>query len=227
VVLRSLWWEMDAVPGLGVDAQSVLNRQLVDNADILVALFHSRLGAPTARSASGTGEEIDRAVNRGIPVHVYFAEMPYPYAVDSLELDRLRTFRLSLRGLYGKYSSNEELAAKVRTAMDHDVAQFAALSPSGHLPDEEQPRPSPVAAAAGDGVWSAGPGTIQRTLGRNMRALRQAEGVSQEAFAALIGVHRTYLGGIEVGLRNLTLSSVERLAERLGVTPFDLLQGPS
>jgi transcriptional regulator with XRE-family HTH domain len=47
--------------------------------------------------------------------------------------------------------------------------------------------------------------------------------MSQEAFADLLGVHRTYMGAIERGERNLTLQSVERLAARLGTTALNLL----
>ena len=70
-------------------------------------------------------------------------------------------------------------------------------------------------------------GDLQRTLGRNLRAYRQARGLSQEAFADLLGVHRTYMGGVERGERNLTLRSVERLAERIGVEPLNLLRDGS
>jgi transcriptional regulator with XRE-family HTH domain len=67
-------------------------------------------------------------------------------------------------------------------------------------------------------------GDLQRTVGRNLRAYREAEGISQEAFADVLGVHRTYMGGIERGERNLTLRSVERIALRLGIDALDLLQ---
>jgi transcriptional regulator with XRE-family HTH domain len=66
-------------------------------------------------------------------------------------------------------------------------------------------------------------GDLQRRLGHRLRAYRQRRGLSQEAFADVLGVHRTYMGGLERGERNLTLRSVERLAERLGVEPSDLL----
>ena len=58
-------------------------------------------------------------------------------------------------------------------------------------------------------------GDLQRTLGRNLRRQREARGLSQEAFAELMGVHRTYWGGLERGERNLTLRSLERLADQL------------
>jgi transcriptional regulator with XRE-family HTH domain len=66
-------------------------------------------------------------------------------------------------------------------------------------------------------------GDLQRTVGRNLRAYREARGLSQEAFADLVGVHRTYMGGLERGERNITLKSLERIAERLGVEPLSLL----
>jgi transcriptional regulator with XRE-family HTH domain len=40
----------------------------------------------------------------------------------------------------------------------------------------------------------------------------------------VLGVHRTYMGGIERGERNLTLKSVERIAQRLAMDPLDLLR---
>jgi transcriptional regulator with XRE-family HTH domain len=66
-------------------------------------------------------------------------------------------------------------------------------------------------------------GDLQRTVGENLRAYRAERGLIQEAFAQLLGVHRTYMGGLERGERNLTLRSLERLAARLEVDPVALL----
>jgi transcriptional regulator with XRE-family HTH domain len=66
-------------------------------------------------------------------------------------------------------------------------------------------------------------GELQRVVGRNLRVYREARGLSQEAFADVLGVHRTYMGGIERGERNLTLKSLERLAERIDLDPLALL----
>lgn len=67
-------------------------------------------------------------------------------------------------------------------------------------------------------------GQLQRVLGRNLRRIRLERGYSQEAFADLLGVHRTYLGSVERGERNLTLRSVEHMAEELGVEAVGLLK---
>ncbi len=67
-------------------------------------------------------------------------------------------------------------------------------------------------------------GELQRRLGRNLRARRRDRGLSQEAFAELLGLHRTYMGGLERGERNVTLRTVERLAARLGLEADELLR---
>ena len=67
-------------------------------------------------------------------------------------------------------------------------------------------------------------GDLQKTVGRNLRAYRLERGLSQEAFADQLGVHRTYMGGVERGERNLALKSLERMAEQIGVEVLTLLQ---
>lgn len=66
-------------------------------------------------------------------------------------------------------------------------------------------------------------GELQRVLGINLRAIRKERGLSQEALAEELGIHRTYASSIERGERNLSLQSVEWLAEVLGVEPLALL----
>lgn len=69
-------------------------------------------------------------------------------------------------------------------------------------------------------------GDLQRIVGQNLQVYRKARGLSQEAFAHELGVHRTYMGSLERGERNLSLRSVERLAEQLDVHPIELLTRP-
>lgn len=61
-------------------------------------------------------------------------------------------------------------------------------------------------------------------MGRNLRLYREARGLSQEAFADILGFHRTYMGAIERGERNLSFKSLERIASRIGIDPLALLQ---
>jgi transcriptional regulator with XRE-family HTH domain len=65
---------------------------------------------------------------------------------------------------------------------------------------------------------------LQKIVGRRLREQRESLGLSQEAMAERLGYHRTFLGSVERGERNLTLASVEQLAASLGVSPLDLLR---
>jgi transcriptional regulator with XRE-family HTH domain len=66
---------------------------------------------------------------------------------------------------------------------------------------------------------------IEKRLGKNVRKLREAKGLSQEGFAFDAGLHRTYVSDIERGARNPTVRIVQRLADCLGVSPGSLLDG--
>ena len=67
-------------------------------------------------------------------------------------------------------------------------------------------------------------GQLHRNIGENLRAYREAKGLSQEDFADELKVHRTYMGGLERGERNLTLATVEKFAAMTGMEPLALLQ---
>jgi transcriptional regulator with XRE-family HTH domain len=60
-------------------------------------------------------------------------------------------------------------------------------------------------------------------LGRAIRELRNTTALSQETFADRCGLHRTYVGGIERGERNLSFANLLRVASSLGVRPSELL----
>jgi len=67
--------------------------------------------------------------------------------------------------------------------------------------------------------------SILLQVGRRLRQLRTKAGFSQEELAARASLHRTYVGGIERGERNVAVVNLVRLAEALGVEPSDLLSG--
>lgn len=127
VILLPARWETDAVPRLGGSGQSVINDQLVDRADLIIALFDSRLGKATEDAVSGTAEEIQRANDAGKPVHVYFSQEPLPRDVDAKQLAALRKFQASLesQGLLGTYANPEDLAFQVRSAVEHDLEHLS------------------------------------------------------------------------------------------------------
>lgn len=66
--------------------------------------------------------------------------------------------------------------------------------------------------------------TLRLRIGRAIRRLRTAAGYSQEAFADACKLHRTYIGAIERGEKNLTTDTLERIAKALKITPFELFR---
>lgn len=65
---------------------------------------------------------------------------------------------------------------------------------------------------------------IKVRFGRNVRALRDLANLSQDEFADRVGVHRTYMSGIERGVRAPTIIVVEKIEEALGVEPGALFK---
>jgi transcriptional regulator with XRE-family HTH domain len=74
------------------------------------------------------------------------------------------------------------------------------------------------------------PGPRERSVetvefGQRVRSLRQERGLSQERLAELAGVHRTYVGSLERGERNVALINIVRLGRALKVNPAVLIDG--
>lgn len=116
-------YEQNAVPKMGSRAQAIINAQAVDQADVVIAIFDSRLGTPTGVNVSGTAEEINRATGLGKPVHVYFSTEDLPRGTDPGQLAAMRDFQseLASKGLLGSYMNPLDLAGQVKKALQHDV----------------------------------------------------------------------------------------------------------
>jgi transcriptional regulator with XRE-family HTH domain len=65
---------------------------------------------------------------------------------------------------------------------------------------------------------------IRRQVGTNVRRLREQRGWSQETLAFECGLHRTYISGVERGVRNPTVLVVQEIASALGVPAAKLLE---
>ena len=61
-------------------------------------------------------------------------------------------------------------------------------------------------------------------VGRNVRSYRELKGISQETLAFDADLHRTYVSGVERGVRNPTVQIVAKLTAALGVEPCKLLE---
>src|SRR5688572_4352500 len=76
VVLMPIGWDTHVTPEMGNRPQAIINKQILQGCDALVAMFWTKLGSPTGAAISGTVEEIEEHVRAGKPAMIYFSETP-------------------------------------------------------------------------------------------------------------------------------------------------------
>ena len=109
---------------MGAPAQDVVNRRVVDNSDVLVAFFWTRLGTPTTTGVSGTGEELKRVLDAGKPAALFMSRRPAdPHAVDPEQFASLKAILDTQRGngLVMEFQTPEELSARVTDSLTRVV----------------------------------------------------------------------------------------------------------
>nr|MBA3614358.1 hypothetical protein [Nitrospirales bacterium] len=123
--------ETHSTPTLGDRAQEILNTQIVDDCDVGIAVYGSKLGTPTGEHPSGSAEEIRRLATGGVRVMVYFRT-----GVKSLEMEgeagRLQAFQRELeqQGLVCHYGDSSDLSQQVTAHMTsaiRDMMEAEAL----------------------------------------------------------------------------------------------------
>ncbi|WP_213290546.1 hypothetical protein [Bradyrhizobium sp. sGM-13] len=115
--LMPIGWETHSHPSMEERPQGVLNGQILEGADLLVAIFWTRIGTPTGVAVSGSVEEIEEHVKAGKPAMIYFSSAPVrPDSVDEAQYKALKEFReqLKTRGLFETYDSTDGFAEKFR-----------------------------------------------------------------------------------------------------------------
>ncbi len=130
--LRFVGYEHDSWPGFGQDAQDVINGQIKPY-DIFVGIMWARLGTPTARAASGTVEEFERAYSRwqehGAPrLMFYFNHAEVSRDVDAEQLAKVQKFERMLQqrgGLLADYRTIDEFREKLREHLSRELLESA------------------------------------------------------------------------------------------------------
>lgn len=98
IVLLPVGWDTHSSPSMKDTAQETINSQVLQYADLLIAIFWTRLGTPTGEFASGTVEEIERHISSGKPAMIYFSSAPVaPDSIDQAQYGALVVFRESLK----------------------------------------------------------------------------------------------------------------------------------
>jgi hypothetical protein len=98
-------------PEMGDSAQSIINRTVLQECDLLVGIFWTRIGTPTEEYASGTVEEIERHIDSGKPAMLYFSSAPV--MPDSVDPDQYRSLFVELDGaldvVYGDFKVRDRV----------------------------------------------------------------------------------------------------------------------
>ncbi|NCD00401.1 MAG: XRE family transcriptional regulator [Bacteroidia bacterium] len=66
---------------------------------------------------------------------------------------------------------------------------------------------------------------ILQSFGNRVKALRQETGLSQERFALIVGLDRTYISSVESGKRNISLINIEKIAHGLNIKINTIFEG--
>lgn len=124
LTLLPIRWLLDAQPESGDRYHALVSRQIVHNADFVVALFYARIGTPAGFAVTGTVEEIEGCRAKGKNVLVYFSEAHIPREHDAEQLQLLNVYRSNLRsqGLYRGFRDGHDL----RRRLSLDLASMVA-----------------------------------------------------------------------------------------------------
>jgi hypothetical protein len=156
-VLMPVGWETHAVPDTGDRPQSIINGQLLKDADLLIAVFWTRIGSPTGAAQSGTVEEIEEHIKAGKSAMIYFSSAPVrPDSIDAGQYSALIDFKQSIRarGLCVEYESLSDFQAKLtRQLAQKIISQFPNDSLLSVIPipvSVATPSLPDISASAGD-----------------------------------------------------------------------------
>lgn len=128
-VVLPVRWETHATPEFG-RPQEIINRDIIDQCDLLVGIFWTRIGTPTGVAESGTLEEIERAAQQGKHVMLYFSRAKQaPETIDLGQLQRLREFRNSIspRALVDTFENQIEFRDKLLRALNVTTSKLLHL----------------------------------------------------------------------------------------------------
>ena len=123
--------ETHATPEMGDRPQAIINGQLLKDADLLVAMFWTRVGSPTGVAKSGTVEEIEEHIGAGKPAMIYFSSAPVrPDSIDEKQYSALKDFKETLRerGLFEQYESLGEFRFKLARQLAQKISHFPPVT---------------------------------------------------------------------------------------------------
>jgi hypothetical protein len=120
VCLMAVGWETHSSPELAGRPQQIINERVLENADLLVGIFWTRVGSPTGKSISGSVEEIERHLEAGKPAMLYFSTAPVvPSSLDKEQFEALERFKewAKGQGLIEQFENLDQFRTKFRNQL--------------------------------------------------------------------------------------------------------------
>lgn len=116
LLVNARYWRDDSYPEMGDRPQNIINRQLVNECDMMIAVFWTRFGTPTDKYGSGTEEEIEEMICSGRQVFLYFLDKPCPPSKYDSSYEDVKSFkeRCKQRGSFREVSDERELSEQFR-----------------------------------------------------------------------------------------------------------------
>lgn len=117
IIFLPLHWSTDSHPDIGAAPQNIINSQITNKSDLLICIFGTRIGTPTSHYNSGTIEEINKHIEAGKPVMIYFKTVINTTQIDFEQLRKLNDFKKQIQGkaLYGEYATVEQFRNTLNT----------------------------------------------------------------------------------------------------------------
>lgn len=146
LVILPLGWEVDVAPEMGDAPQNIIDKRILTEADLVIGIFWTRVGTPTARYASGAVEEIEEHLAAGKPAMLYFSTAPVSMdSIDAKQYEGLKAFRQSCqtRGLYETYATIDEFRRDVSRHLQirMNEAPFQGLADGQTASTTNAPKP--------------------------------------------------------------------------------------
>lgn len=137
IVFSVLGYNINAHADSGIHPQESINHQLLQQADLIIAIFWTKLGTPTTEYSSGSVEEITKHIQQGKKALIYFSNKQIsPNGFDLEQYQRLQQYKKSIQfsTFYKDFSSEEEF----EKLLNNDIQLIANELKSNLLQNQSQ-----------------------------------------------------------------------------------------
>lgn len=177
-------WKRDSRADSGDEPQKLLNRQIVEDADIILAIFKERFGTPTSQYGSGTEEEIMLGLEMGKRVLVYFWEPGDGFVPsDAAQLAKIADLKKKLQDktVYKIFADGVKLGSSIR----HDFTKMLFELEGEMVPAKPQ---LALAGIGNDDEITQGSASVVCSIVSNRLNPSACDGAVREAYASVLAL---------------------------------------